>query len=279
VTLYVAGNAANNDGTNAGDLIYTSSVQLTAAKFAAPAVPAGSIISAATLAAGPVGQNSWVAIYGSNLSATTRAWAASDFNEGGMPMSLDGVSVILTANGAPRSAYMGYISPTQINIVLPSDMSATTVQVQVKNPAGLSPQMPITVAASAPQLLTVDGKFALAAHANGSQVGKTGGVGGSASSPAAPGETITFYCTGCGPTTPALVPGQVPTDANRLNTAPTVSIGGTNATVSTATVMPNNAGVYLISAQVPAAATNGDLPVTVQLGTFTSAATLVTVAK
>ena len=58
---------------------------------------------------GTVSPNGWVTVYGSNLGATTRAWAASDFTNGALPFSLDGVSVILTQFGAPRSFVARYI--------------------------------------------------------------------------------------------------------------------------------------------------------------------------
>ena len=145
VTFYVAGNAANGNGANTGDLIYTSSVQLTPAIPAAPSVTAGNIVSAATSLAGTMSPNSWVTIFGSNLGVTTRGWADSDFLNGGIPFSLDGVSVVLNLFGAPRLAYVGYVSPTQVNFLLPSDLAATAVTVQVRNPAGTSTAMPITV--------------------------------------------------------------------------------------------------------------------------------------
>ena len=172
VTLYAAGNAANGDGTSSGDLIYTTSVQLNPATPSAPTVTAGNIVSAATSAAGPMAPNSWVRVYGSNLSATTRAWTDGDFLNGGLPFSLDGVSVILT--GAPRLAYVGYVSPTQVNFLLPSNLNPGTVQVQVRNPSGISTQFPISVQANAPQLFTAGGKFVLAVQLNGSPVRKSG---------------------------------------------------------------------------------------------------------
>ena len=55
VTFYVAGNAANGDGTSAGDHIYTSSVQLNPLTPAAPVVTAGNIVSAATSSVVPRG--------------------------------------------------------------------------------------------------------------------------------------------------------------------------------------------------------------------------------
>ncbi|MDP9169566.1 MAG: hypothetical protein M3N54_03015 [Acidobacteriota bacterium] len=274
VTFYAVGNAANGDSNLTGDQIYSTSVQLTPAIPAAPSVPAGNIVSAATFAAGPVAPNSWVAIFGSNLGVTTRSWDSSDFINGGMPTSLDGVSVILTAFGAPRRAYVGYVSPTQVNILLPSDTNSTTVQVQVRNSAGLSTQLPITVQASAPQLLTLGGKFVFAVHADGNLVGTSG-----SSTPASPGETILLYCTGCGATSPALTPGQTPAQGFSVATLPTVTIGGASATVTSAVVLPANPGTCQISIQVPAGSANGELPVVVQLGTFTSSTTLLSVQK
>jgi uncharacterized protein (TIGR03437 family) len=271
VTFYVAGNAANGDFNLTGDLIYTSSVQLTPAIPAAPTVTAGNIFSAATSVAGPMAPNSWGTIFGSNLGVTTRGWADSDFVNGQIPFSLDGVSVLLNQFGAPRLAYVGFVSPTQVNFLIPSDLIATATTVQVRNSAGLNTAVPITVQANAPQLFTLDGKSVMGTHANGALLGKT--------SPAAPGETIIVYGTGLGATSPALIPGQVPTAANSLATLPQVTIGGTAATVAFAGVVAGTGGVYQINVQVPSGAANGDLPLIVQIGTASSASTLVTVQK
>jgi uncharacterized protein (TIGR03437 family) len=271
ITFYAAGNAANGNASPSGDLIYTTSVQLSPAIPAAPAVTAGNVVSAATSAAGPVSQDSWVTVYGTNLSATTRAWTDADFLNGGIPFSLDGVSAVLTLFGAPRLAYVGYVSPTQVNVLLPSDLAATSMTIQIRNPAGISTAVPLTVNASAGQCFTVDGKSVLGTHANGSLLGKT--------SPAAPGETISIFGTGLGATSPALIPGQVPTTAASLATLPKVTIGGTAATVSAASVVPGSAGVYQINVQVPPDAPNGDLPVVMTIGSTNGASTLLTVQK
>lgn len=271
VTLFVAGNAANGNASPTGDQIYSSSVELTPVLPAAPSVTAGNVVSAATGLAGTVAPNSWVTIYGSNLCATARGWTDSDFKNSGMPVSLEGVSVLLSVNSTPRVAYVGYVSPTQVNFLLPSDAGAGNTSVQVKNPAGITTATTITVAAGAPQLFTVDGKSVMAAHSNGAILGKA--------APAAPGETIIVYGTGLGPTTPALVPGVLPSDAFPLATLPQVTIGGAPATVTSAGVVAGAAGVYQISVQVPSAAPNGDLPLIVQAGTASSASTLLTVQK
>lgn len=270
VTFYVAANAANGNGSPSGDFIYTSSVQLDPLTPVAPVVTAGNIVSAATGLAGPVAANSWMTVYGTNLGVTTRAWTDGDFVNGAMPTSLDGVSVILTTFGAPRLASIGYVSPTQINFLLPSDTSSTTAQVQVRNAAGLAAQMPVTVQANAPQLLTADGKHALATHSDGTLIGTVA---------AKPGETVSLYGTGCGPTSPALTPSQVPTQANPLATLPQITIGGAPATVTSGVVIPGTAGVYQITVRLPAGTPDGDQPVVVSAGTFSSATTLITVKK
>jgi uncharacterized protein (TIGR03437 family) len=270
VTFYVAGNAANGNASSSGDLIYTSSVQLTPAAPAAPSVTAGNIVSAATSASGPVAPNSWVTIYGANLCVTTRPWTDGDFLNGGMPTSLEGASVTLIAANSPRPAYVGFVSPTQVNILLPSDLVAGTVTVRVKNPAGTSADVPITVAASAPQLFTADGKKALGVHANGALL---------STAAAAPGEAITLYGTGLGATNPALIPGQTPVGPADVVTLPQVTIGGAAAQVISAGIVPGAPGQYQIKVQVPSDAANGDLPVIVRTDTASSAATVITVQK
>ncbi len=277
VTFFVAGNAANGNGAPTGDLIYTSSVQLNPAIPSAPSVTDGNMVSSATLAAGPVAANSWVTIYGSNLGVTTRSWNDADFVNGGLPFSLDGVSVVVT--GAPRLAYVGYVSPGQVNFLLPSDIAAGTVQVQVRNSAGISQKIPLTVQANAVQLLTWDGKYASGSHSNGDGLGKAGLLASTPTSPAAPGETISLNATGYGPTNPASIPGQTPTQTLNIATPPTVTIGGTNAVVVSATVLPGAAGVCQINIQVPANVPNGDQPVVVQSGGFISASALVTIQR
>ena len=272
VTLYAAGNAANGNGTNTGDQIYTTSMQLTPLAAAAPTVTSGNIVSSATGAAGTIPANSWVTIYGTNLCAISRGWLDSDFMNGGMPYSVEGVSVILNVNNTPRVAYVGYVSPTQVNFLMPSNAGAGSTTVQVKNLAGTSAPVTITVAAGAPQLFTADGKSVLGSHAGGALLGK-------GSQAAAPGETITLYGTGLGATTPAQIPGVVPTTASPLATLPQVTIGGTAATVSFAGVVPGTAGVYQINVQVPSGAANGDLPVVVQADNGTAATTTLTVQK
>src|SRR4030095_6645292 len=128
---------------------------------------------------------------GTNLCAVTRGWLDSDFMNGGMPFSVEGVSVLLNVNYTPRGAHVGYVSATQVNFLMPSNAGVGVTTVQVKNLAGTSAPVTITVAAGAPQLFTAHGKSVLGAHASGALLGK-------GSQAAVPGETITLYGTGLG---------------------------------------------------------------------------------
>ena len=79
---------------------------------------AGMEISAALNAANSMpsmARGTWAAIYGEQLSATTRNWTSVDFQNGALPTSLDGVAVLF--NGVP--GYVYYVSPNPVNALVP----------------------------------------------------------------------------------------------------------------------------------------------------------------
>src|SRR5262249_13805480 len=76
-----------------------------------------------------IAPGTWIEIYGQNLAPTTREWRASDFTGDRAPTSLDGVTVRISG----RPAYISYISPTQINALVPADVSPGTATVVVNN--------------------------------------------------------------------------------------------------------------------------------------------------
>jgi hypothetical protein len=107
ITIYVAANAANGNNDDSGDHIYTTSLKLTAAAAAnQPTITAGGVVSAGAFRQGGIAPGTWIEIFGSNLSTTTRAWESSDFDGADAPKSLDGVTV--TIGG--KSAYVDFVS-------------------------------------------------------------------------------------------------------------------------------------------------------------------------
>jgi uncharacterized protein (TIGR03437 family) len=237
---------------------YTENVSIAAAgAIGSPAqvsvtlVVAGSqpapIVTAVTSAASyqpGLASGTWISIFGTNLSASTYAWETSDFVNGLLPTSLQGVSVAI--NGV--AAYVAYISPTQINLLAPDDPTIGTVQVQVTAARQNSNTFGTPKTLFAPAFFTQGaGAYVAALHADYSPV--------SASSPAKPDETILLYGTGFGPTTQATPPPL----ANPVQ----IKIGGIAATVTFAGLA--GPGLYQFNVTVPNLPP-GDAPVLATIG-------------
>lgn len=124
-----------------------------------------------------IAPGAWISIYGANLAQSTREWRAADFNGAILPTTLDGVTVHI--NGVP--APVAYISPTQLNVLVPSPIATGSVPVTVTTALGASAPRTTAVQPVAPTWLA-------AVHANGASV--------SPSEPAAPGEQIVLYGSG-----------------------------------------------------------------------------------
>jgi hypothetical protein len=129
VRFYVAANAANGNGQDTGDRIFTTNITLTPA--AAPTGPKPAIISNGVQNGATFENNivagSWTTIKGTDLAQNTRVWLGSDFVDGAAPTELDGVKVNI--DGKPAAVY--FISATQINVQAP-DLAGKTGNVAVE---------------------------------------------------------------------------------------------------------------------------------------------------
>jgi uncharacterized protein (TIGR03437 family) len=205
---------------------------------------------------------------GANLSGTTRSFASEDIVGNVLPTDIDSVSV--TVNGT--RAFVSYVSPTQINFLMPVSTAPGPVTLQSYNFGCASNAVTVQVDAVAPAFFTQsDGKHILAFHANGTLVGPASTTTGA--TPAAPGETIVCYGTGFGPTNPAAPDGMVISAPLPLATAPTVTIGGASATVTYSDL--TFAGVFQINVTVPASASSGDQPLVANASSVSSPSTAV----
>ena len=229
----------------------------------AVAPPEPTITGVSNNASGAPGiqSGSWVSIYGTNLSATTRPWQSSDFSGTALPTVIDGVSVKINGN----SAAIYYVSPGQLNVQAPADTATGPVQVQVTNSNG-SATGTATLQTYAPGFFTFQGKYVAAVHADRVYVAPADYFGGAAASrPARPGETLELYGTGFGPTTPAVPAGQIVGSAAPL-TDPAqlhIRIGGVPATVEYAGIVA--AGQYQFNVVIPVLP-DGDQPIVADIG-------------
>jgi len=165
-----------------------------------PCYWAASIANSASNLAGPYSTNSFLTIYGTNLANVTKPIGPSDINAGQLPWVLTGTEVSVLVGGI--SAYMYYVSPGQVNVLIPSLLTPGPVTVQLDNRGLYGPPVQIALAPAAPALFQLDATTVLATHGNGPLV--------TADSPAAPGEIVVLYATGLGETAPEAVCGFLP---------------------------------------------------------------------
>jgi uncharacterized protein (TIGR03118 family) len=213
------------------------------------------IVNAANAQAG-FAPNTWVSIFGNALSATTRNWRTADFTDNSLPASLDGVSA--SVNGEP--AYLSYVSPMQVNLLLPADIPPGQAKIQFTNNGLNSGSITVAMQPQSPAFFLADGgKYVMASAVK-------------------PNDTIALWGTGFGPTTPATPNGRVISEPIGLSGAlPTVMIGGMPAQVTFAGLTA--AGLYQLNVVVPFGLSPGDVAVTATVNGSTTPVAMLTIAQ
>jgi uncharacterized protein (TIGR03437 family) len=198
---------------------------------------------------------SWAMITGSNLANLTRTWQAADFTGNNLPTSLSGVSV--TIDGQP--AFLSYISPTQINLQVPSDSATGTVNVVVNNNGAVSAPAPAQLQTYAPAFFIQPGTSLVFASLlpNYTLITDT--------APASPGDLVVLWGTGFGPATPQAPAGAIVTGVPIAPT-PTVTVGGVSASVLNSVLTQGSAGLYQITIQLPANVPTGAVAIQASVG-------------
>jgi uncharacterized protein (TIGR03437 family) len=235
-----------------------------------PSIAAGGVVSASAFgeftSATP---GSWIEIYGSNLATDTRSWQGSDFSGINAPTSLDGTYV--TIGG--QAAFIAYISPGQVNALIPSNVATGTQQLTLPSPGGTTSPVNITINSVEPGLLAPPNfnlggtQYAVAVFADGTYVLPAGAIPGVNSRPAQPGDEIVLYGVGFGPVKPNMPAGQLVQQANTLASSLEMSIGGVPVTnVPYSGLAPNFTGLYQFNIVVPGNTGTGAMPLTFTVG-------------
>jgi uncharacterized protein (TIGR03437 family) len=204
-----------------------------------------------------IAPGTWIEIYGQNLAGTTRSWQASDFTGNTAPTSLGGVSV--SVNGQPAS--VSYVSPGQVNALVPSAIAPGTAVVTVANGSQVSNSYIVTVNALEPGLLVFPpttsslSQYVVAIFPDYTTYvlpPLPPYIGISAPSRRAQaGDTITLYGIGFGPVIPDLPAGSIATQANSLQASVEVTFDGHPGQVTYAGSAPGFVGLYQIDVVVP----------------------------
>jgi uncharacterized protein (TIGR03437 family) len=174
-----------------------------------------------------------VSIFGSNLASTT----ATDLS---LSTNLGGVQVLV--NGA--ATQMSYVSPGQINAVIPIGIDTSIASIQVSNGSGTSNTVTNFVGETQPGIFNSLTTEPAVQHSDYSMV--------TPSSPIVPGETILVYLTGLGTLT-----GQNATNSFMAYFEDPVN-GYLSATVAFAGSQSPVGGGYQMNIQVPSNITTGD---------------------
>ncbi|HEY3840163.1 MAG TPA: IPT/TIG domain-containing protein, partial [Bryobacteraceae bacterium] len=277
------------DTTNATDSVYNgaqnkatmlAAVTTTASGYAAaltidlaatvstsntPVVAANAILDSAGATPG-LAPGAWVSLYGSNLATSTYQATSDDLVNGYLPTNLKNTTVTVDGN----AAYLDYISPTQINMLVASDSKTGSVQVVVTNANG-SYSTTAALQAFVPGLFVQGGYATAFRSSDGVLINGTGAAvaGYTTAAAAKAGDVLEIYGTGFGPTTPSVAPGLVfSDDGYPTSNAVTVTVGGVSAIVLYAGLI--GAGLYQLNVAVPSGLTAGDNVIIASVGGYNS---------
>jgi len=184
-----------------------------------------------------------------------------------LPTSLVGSSVDIIDGSRTLKAPLFFVSPGQINAVMPYEVTSPSVRVRVTTSQGQSNVETVALVPRSPRLLTTSmtgrGDAILVHPADYSLV--------SASQPAVPGEVLTLFLTGLGAVSPSVASGQMAGDntpgrpLNLVTDTVTVKVDSQSAPVAFAGLAPGFAGLYQINFQVPADSPPGVPDITVEV--------------
>jgi len=232
----------------------------------APSYTASGIVNASDYSPGPFAPGSVIALFGSNLSRSVYALQASDIQFPYLPVTLNYTQVIV--DNSPVALF--YVSPTQVNFMVPATDGVGQMTVQVVREGLAGPVITLPVVNAAPALFITGNNLALATHGDYSLV--------TPAAPAQAGEIIVLFATGMGKTAPDPGPGEIPTYAApivNLNTLQVTLAGKAvdPSLIKYAGLSPGSAGLYQVNLEIPAG-TPSNPAILVSLAGQTSAAGL-----
>jgi uncharacterized protein (TIGR03437 family) len=242
-------------------------VNMKTAAAAAPTVTANGVVNAASYQAG-VAPGAWTTIFGTDFSTVPQALTTADIVNGSLPTTLGGVSVLINS----KPAFVSFVSPTQINVQAPADTNQGAVQVVVTNSTGTSNSVTANLQTVLPAFFASQ-NYVAAVRADGTIISGTGANGTTAA--AKPGDVLSLYGTGFGPTNPVVAPGILVQSAAPLANPLAVTIGGLSAPVSFAGLSAT--GLYQFNVTVPALAAGDHAVVATTAGLSTQSGVLLKV--
>ncbi len=223
---------------------------------AAPAISA--VTNGASFVSGAVSPGEIVAVFGANLGTSELTQFQVDAN-GNVGTALAGTQVLI--NGVPVPVL--YVSSTQVGAITPFGLAGFTATFQVVYNGQTSAPVIVPLAPSAPGLFSSDGA------GGGYGIINPNGTTSYFDDSSVEGSVVSFYATGAGQMTPAVVDGAavngMPYPAPVLPVS--VLIDGQSAQVLYAGAAPGMvAGVLQVNVRVPDIESGFDLQVVLKVG-------------
>jgi len=207
-----------------------------------PAVGGAAAVSSTVTTTAP---GAILSIYGTNLATYTSDLGG--FNQATqLVTSMNGVNATIGGKNAP----IYFVSPGQLNVQVPFEVTAGSQPIVVTSAGGASAAMNVTVSSVAPSIFILDQSTSLGAIVKNSDFSVI-----TATNSVKAGDTIVIFSTGLGQTTPPALTGTllVPPSATTFNNTGTVTvtIGGQTAPVAYSIASPGFAGLYQTAVTVP----------------------------
>jgi uncharacterized protein (TIGR03437 family) len=230
----------------------------------APSYSASTLLNSASNQTDSFAPNTFISIYGSNLCLTTRAMAASDISGNQLPTILPGTGASVFINRIRVPVY--YVSPNQINVLIPADTFPGPAELQVALNGLYGPVANITIRETAPALFQLDERTAIAVHANGDLL--------TPDNPGHAGEVIVLYATGLGVTRPPAAYNEIPQAAAPIRDTAGFSVAFNGEPIPPARIFyagaaPGFAGLYQVNLRLPDTVTS-DPEIRIQAGSVRS---------
>ncbi|MGC4049211.1 MAG: serine hydrolase [Paludibaculum sp.] len=190
---------------------------------------------------------SFATAQGSGFSLVERDWTYAMPADGWLPECIAGVCVRVGQRVAP----VRYVRPDRVEFLIPPDLPAGRLDVEIRTPQGTA-STPVDVQAVAP---------AFFGSVRAGQFFVTG-------RPVASGDVVRMWASGLGPSVPAAVAGAQIGQPMPLETQPQVLVAGQAAAVTEAVLA--GAGMWQVDVRVPEGLAPGFVPVQVCVGALCS---------
>jgi uncharacterized protein (TIGR03437 family) len=228
----------------------------------APNYSAASIVNAADNLSNALAPNTIGTIYGTNLAYSTAGLTPCDVPVCYLPTQLGSQEASVIINYS-FSAALFYVSPTQINFLVPplSSLQPGPASIYVDVDGLVGPIIELTLATTAPGLFQLPSGTCQPPQGPALQCAVATLVDGTVltpKSPANPGDIVVLYATGLGAT--VLLPPanylQIPTVAASLVPGANLQILLDGVAVASSAILyagiaPDNAGLYQITLTLP----------------------------